>query len=481
MAGAFQVHGLILDLIAAGPLKAPPAASPGAAPLMRRDIPANNDPFLLAPLRRRVFPKTRRLPLAPSAVSCTVKSSRWSRLLLRTVIVLAILTAVGWGARTIWRQLSPTLFGNKRTETVPLTKVRTANIAEEIVAVGRLRAVFSTDLRSEINGRIMKIVASDGQRLARGDEILRLDQQDILTQIQEIERSIEASKLKAQRARRDFERLVELQQRGVVSAKDFEDSRITLSLAENDAAIAEARAANLRDKLAKTLIRAPHDGTLLLRDLTEGQVITGAAAQNGGTLLGEVADLAQLMIRTNINEIDVARLKVGDVARVRVDAMRSVLMSGRIRRIATSALETGADRTRVFPVDVILDEPNERLRPGMSATVMFTLARVENAVAVALSAVFSTPEALRYVFFRKGDLFEVRQVETGIADTRYVEILSGLQVGDEVARTRPLEFEGEVPVLSPAPLSPAKGTKSETAATGTPPPRPASERGPRKK
>ena len=116
--------------------------------------------------------------------------------------------------------------------------------------MGRLRAVFSTDLRSEINGRIVKIQAIDGQKLKRNEEILRLDQQDILTQIQEMERSIEAAKLRTQRAKRDYERLVDLQKRGVVTAKDFEDARITLSLSENDAAIAEARAANLRDKLA---------------------------------------------------------------------------------------------------------------------------------------------------------------------------------------------------------------------------------------
>jgi RND family efflux transporter MFP subunit len=257
----------------------------------------------------------------------------------------------------------------------------------------------------------------------------------------------------------------------------MEDSRITLSLSENDHSIAEARAANLRDKLTKTIIRAPHDGTLLLRDLTEGQVITGAAAQNGGTLLGEVADLAQLMIRTNINEIDVARLKVGDVARVRVDAMRSVLMTGRVKRIATSALESGVDRTRVFPVDVVLDDPDERLRPGMSATVMFTLARVENATAVALSAVFSTPEAVRYVFFKKPTGFEVRPVEIGIADTRYVEILTGLQVGDEVARTRPVEFEGELPVPTPPPVvtksskkDGGPGAKTGAAPSDAPPP-----------
>ncbi len=384
-------------------------------------------------------------PSAPAA--------RRPKPLLRTIVTLVLLGGLGWGGYKLWVQISPGLFGAKRVEKVATTKVRTATIAEEIVAVGRLRAVFSTELRSEINGRIVKILAVDGQKLKRNDEILRLDQQDLLTQITEIERSIEAAKLRAQRARRDHERQLELQKRGVVTLKDFEDSRITFSLAENDAAIAEARAANLRDKLAKTVIRAPHDGTLLLKDLTEGQVITGAAAQNGGTMLGEVADLSQLMVRTNINEIDVARMKMGDVARVRVDSMRSVLIAGTVKRIATSALESTVDRTRVFPVDVILEEPDERLRPGMSATVMFTLARVEDAPAVPLNAVFSTAESARYVFIKKGETFAVHEVEIGIADTRYIQIVSGLKVGDDVARSRPLEFEGELPVAAAAPAA----------------------------
>ncbi|MDO8545562.1 MAG: efflux RND transporter periplasmic adaptor subunit [Opitutaceae bacterium] len=399
----------------------------------------------------------------------TVKSSRWSKIILRTTVVLVVAGGLGWGGKVIWRQISPTLFGNKRQETIMTTKVRTATISEEIVAVGRLRAVFSTDLRSEINGRIIKISAKDGERLARNQEILRLDQQDILTQLQEMERTIEAAKLKTQRAKQDHQRLIDLQQRGVVTAKDFEDSRITYSLSENDKAIAEARFANLKDKLNKTLIRAPHDGTLLLRDLTEGQVVTSAAAQNGGTVLGEVADLSTLMVRTNINEIDVARLKMGDVARVRVDSMRSVLMAGSIKRIATSALESSSDRTRVFPVDVIIDEADERLRPGMSATVMFTLARVEDTPAVALSSVFSTAEGMRYVFLKKGEGFEIHAVETGIADTRYVQILSGLAIGAEVARTRPLVFEGEVPVLT-LPTLPKQKSKRDIDPMAAPPP-----------
>ncbi len=382
------------------------------------------------------------------------------KFILRLVITAAILVAVGWGGRALWKQIGPGLFGTKREAKIPTAAVRVSNIAEEIVAVGRLRAVFSTELRAEIGGRIMKISVLDGEAVKRNQEILRLDQQDILTQLQESDRNIEASKLKVARAKREFERQKDLKTRELITAKDFEETRTTLSLTENDAAVYDARAANLRDKLAKTVIRAPHDGTLLLRDLTEGQLVTSAAATNGGTLLGEVADLSALMVRTNINEIDVARLKVTDVARVRVDSLRNMMLNGEIKRIATVATESIGDRTRVFPVDVVVDETDPRLRPGMSATVMFTLAHVENVPAVPLSAVFSNADSVRYVFVNKGETFEVRGIDIGLVDTRRVQIISGLVTGELVALMRPLEYTGEIPIAKPtAPLK-ARGKRS---------------------
>ncbi|MBI5771110.1 MAG: efflux RND transporter periplasmic adaptor subunit [Verrucomicrobia bacterium] len=390
------------------------------------------------------------------------RKPRWIKRTVKLVITLVVLAALGWGGRWGWQKLSPGLFGSRRVEKMPTSKTRIASISEEIIAVGRVRAVFSTELRSEINGRIVKIVAVDGQAVKKDDEILRLDQTDILTQLQEAERSIEAAKLRAERAKADFARQKALRDSGLITAKDFDEARITFSLAENDNRIFEARAANLRDKLTKTIIRAPHNGTLLLRDLTEGQVITGAAAQNGGMLLGEVADLSVLMVRTNINEIDVARLKVSDAARVRVDSIRSMIVNGTIKRISTSATDSSVDRTRIFPVDVVLENATDRIRPGMSATVFVTLAHVENALTLPLAGVFSTAEAVRYVFVAKGERFEVREIEAGIADNRRVQVLSGLEDNEEVALTRPLEFDGEIP----AGAQPVVPTKPKGAAGG---------------
>lgn len=378
------------------------------------------------------------------------KLPHFLRIALRASAVVALLAGVGWGGRLVWKQVSPGLFGNKRAEKIATARVKAASISEEIITVGRVRAVFSTELRSEINGRIIKLASADGVQVGKDQELLKLDQQDIVTQLQEAERNIEAAKLKAQRARADHARFNDLRAKGLVTPKDYDDTRIALSLAENDAAIYEARAANLRDKLLKTVIRAPHEGTLLLRDLTEGQVITGVVAQNGGTVLGEVADLSSLMVRTNVNEIDVARLKLGDPASVRIDPLRNLMLTGIVRRIATSATESPIDRTRVFPVDVVLDTVDSRLRPGMSATVTFTLSHADNTPAIPLSAVFTTSDSVRYVFAKTATGFTPRAVDIGISDTRRAQVLSGLSLNDEVALTRPLEFEGEIPV-SPSP------------------------------
>lgn len=383
------------------------------------------------------------------------------RFVLRALVAIVVLGGAVWGGRAVWRQISPGLFGDKRAENIPIARVTPASISEEIITVGRVRAVFSTELRSEINGRIIALTVDDGQKVARDQQLLKLDQQDIVTQLQEAEKNIEAAKLRAQKARTDYQRFKDLVTRGLVAQKDFDDTKTALSLAENDSAIYEARAANLRDKLTKTIIRAPHDGTLLLKDLTEGQVITGVAAQNGGTLLGEVADLTALMVRTNVNEIDVARLKLGDAAHVRIDPLRNLMLTGTVRRIATSATESPIDRTRVFPVDVVLDTPDQRLRPGMSATVTFTLSHADNTPSIPLSAVFTTADSVRYVFLKTDTGFTPRAVDIGIADTRRVQVLAGLTLNDLVALTRPLDYDGDIPVVGPG---------GSTAVATTPPP-----------
>lgn len=363
---------------------------------------------------------------------------------MKTFVILLVVAGLGAGGWFVWKKHGTRLLGVEPPPTVPTTRVVLDTLEEEVVTVGRVRAVFSTELRAEINGRIERLLKVDGAPVVKDEEILRLDQSDLLTQVREADRSIEAAQLRAERARRDEARSKELFEGGFITQKEYDDARTNRALAENDAEIQEARKANLDERLSRTVIRAPHDGTLLLRDLTEGQVITGVGAQSGGTLLGEVADLSAMMVRTQVNEIDVARIRADQPARVRLDAMRDLQLTGKVSRVATSATESTQDRTRTFAVDVLIDASDERVRPGMSAGVTLTLARAEGVPAVSISAVFTEREN-KYVFVREGPGFAVRPVKVGIADARRVQVTEGLAEGEEVALGRPAQFSGEVP------------------------------------
>jgi hypothetical protein len=240
-----------------------------------------------------------------------------------------------------------------------------------------------------------------------------------------MERTIEAAKLKAQRAA--HERLIDLQKRGVVTVEDFGDSHC-LTLAQNDAAIAgrgrPTSATNSQDRHPR-----PHDGTHAAQGF-DGR--PGRHQRCGQTAAHSSASaVSQSDGRTNINEIDVARLKVGDIARARrFHAHRRwpAASSGSPR--ARGKQSTGLASS----VDVVLEEVDERLRPGMSATVIFTLARVEDTLAVALSAVF-TAEA-RYVFMKKGEGFAVHAVKPALRIRAMCRSFPGWKDA-EVARTRP--------------------------------------------
>src|SRR5258707_15505584 len=106
----------------------------------------------------------------PRFMAKPAPSPRRTRLWVRMFILLTVLAGLGWGGTVVWKRVSPGLFGNKREEKIPTARVKPASISEEIVPVGRLRAVFSTELRPEISGRIMKIACVDGKGVKRDDE-----------------------------------------------------------------------------------------------------------------------------------------------------------------------------------------------------------------------------------------------------------------------------------------------------------------------
>ena len=237
--------------------------------------------------------------------------------------------------------------------------------------------------------------------------------------------------------------------------------------------------------LSKTNIFAPMDGTISVLNNEVGERVVGTA-QYAGTEVMRIADFNHMEVRVKVNENDIVNVKVGDHATIAIDAFPGRKFEGVVSQISSSALTTGAtsagsnqaalaasasDEVTNFLVRIRITDTEAQLRPGMSGTVDIETETVKDVIAVPVQSVTvraeggKTSEELeaqrtkeakersgndlevvkdreeskrtleklkRVVFVRQGDIVKMRPVETGIADNTYIEIKSGLKVGEEV-------------------------------------------------
>jgi hypothetical protein len=166
----------------------------------------------------------------------------------------------------------------------------------------------------------------------------------------------------------------------------------------------------LEDKLRKTKVISPMNGTILTLPVIEGQVVIAAASVNSGTSLMTIANLEKLQVETHINQVDVAYLQPNQKVKLRAESIKDASMTGRISFVAPKA--TVKNNIKGFQVQAIIENPNPRLRPGMSVNLTVPIARADSAVSVSdQRRVQGRGEQERSVYVRNGEATETREVE----------------------------------------------------------------------
>ncbi|MFH0879697.1 MAG: efflux RND transporter periplasmic adaptor subunit [Lentisphaerota bacterium] len=349
-------------------------------------------------------------------------------------LVLLLIGLTIWGLRYLSRDA-----GKKSTQDIQTTKAVLRDINETLSATGEVAPARKTPVKSEVSGRIARLHVSIGDTVEQGQLLVELDRSELLSQKEELLRAIESSVLRQKKARRDFERLEGLFKQGFVTDKENQDAETEMRLADNSLEIDRARLQTLEEKLSRTSIQAPQDGVVISCDVEEGEVIVGANSAAQGTIIMVVADLTRLLIKADINEVDVARLSNSAPVQLTFDSAPGVTTEGLIKSISPSARIDTQNKVRNFPVEIACEAGDRRIRPGITANVSVPLSAVSQVVAVVVSSVFADGTN-RVVFIKNGNKFEKVSVTTGINDANYVEIKSGLDVDDEIALTRPADF-----------------------------------------
>ncbi len=375
---------------------------------------------------------------------------------------------------------------------VTTEKAVTKTITQIVSATGKIQPEVEVKIQPEVTGEIIQLGFREGAVVKKGDLLLSIKPDYYQAQVEQQEAGLVSAKAsalqsKAQllKAQDDLKRNEDLFTKLLISDSEIAASRTNLDGARANLASAEAQIRRsegslnqARDQLTKTMIYSPIDGKVSSLSNEVGERIAGTGSYGGAEVM-RVADLGNMEVRVNINENDIVNVKVGDKAKVAIDAFPNRKFDAVVKEIGSAAKVTGMntqDEVTNFLVKIRILDKDAPLRPGMSANADVETKTVENAIAVPIQSVTvrakennKTIEQVaadrdkksaetkgegaatavnvtqqrqadksdrdnlqRVVFVRSGDSVKMVKVETGLQDTTHIEVKSGLKEGDEV-------------------------------------------------
>ena len=375
----------------------------------------------------------------------------------KLLIVLAVVLGIG-----------AILFANlqsRREKSVKVTvdKVKKQDLTSIISASGEVKPKKNINISAQVPGRIIKIGVEEGQEVKAGDFLLKLDAtqyEAIADRDQNFIRAANADLIQAearlQRDKNTLERVKQLYADELLSKEQLEaaQANFDVTAAQTNAIHfqikqAEASLKSTLDNLAKTTYGSPIDGIITSLRVEEGEVAIIGTMNNPGTVLLTIADLSVMEVEVEVDETDVVGVTLGQSANVRVDAFPDTVFKGKVTEVGSSAIQrtTGVSTTQEskdFKVVVTLDNPDRKLKPGLSASADVIVAEKTQALAVPISSLVlrdkpnvekNAPGSAREeegVYVVEGGRVKFVPVAKGITGGMMIEITSGLQDGQEI-------------------------------------------------
>jgi RND family efflux transporter MFP subunit len=326
----------------------------------------------------------------------------------------------------------------KKDKAPPTVVAKRMDIAPVLPLSGEVAPAFQVDVKPEIGGKIKKIHVIAGQNVRKGELLVTIDDTDLLNERASAEAEIAGTRLRVEKILGNFSRAKQLFAQKLLSREEYANLEADYQIAENELAKSLFRRQTVDDRLAKTRVVSPADGTILDVPVNEGQVVVGAASVNSGTNLMGFADLSRLLINAHVNQLDAGKLSVGQIMVVHSPDSSDQDYQARIEFIAP--LATVKNNIKGFEVRGVIEGNRESMRPGVSVSITVPIGKAEGVVSLPVTAIFER-DGKMVVYVLKGKENECRNVVVGLMDSSRVEIKSGVGEGEEVLMVASPESE----------------------------------------
>jgi HlyD family secretion protein len=357
--------------------------------------------------------------------------------------------------------------GGPKGEKVYVETVKPRDIAAVVTAPGQIDPRVKVNISAHIVGKIERLYFKEGDMVRKGQKLVDLEKfayqaQYDRARAEVANRRIEVTRARAALANADtaYKRAVSLERQGIQAQELFDRTRLEqqnaqagYASAEEGVRQAEALLQQARTDLERTTIVSPIDGKAVQLSAQEGEVVVTGTMNNPGSVIAVIADLSEILVEAEVGETEVTGIRVGQTAKVHVDAVTDKEYAGHVSEIGSSAAvrQTAGTGLRYFKVKVAIADPDDRLRPGMTSQVSITTSTAGATLSVPIQSVVervppslakkksgdedeeddNTPKR-KYVFLVKDGKAAMTEVKTGVSDATHVAIVSGLGPKDQV-------------------------------------------------
>jgi HlyD family secretion protein len=367
--------------------------------------------------------------------------------LFKTLLLLVVLVAVAAGLYALARS-------GKGSDEQKMVTVEKGSVTEKALAVGQIQPRQKFSIKSKISGIVRKCMVNVGDKVKAGDALFEIAPDPTPQELTDVDRQLDSTRASYDRAKADFERSQELSRNGVLPKSDLDVKREAFELAKVALAKAEQQRDLTRNGRVETetvrmesIIRAPAAGTILTRAVNPGDPVVPLTSYQPGTELAAIADMSDLIFKGTVDEIDVGKLHVDLPARIKVGALPTDVVTGKVARIAPQAQQK--EGATLFDVEIELDRgTHATLRAGYSANADLIIREKKD--------VLTIPE--RVVIFEDGgkktfvelppakpkEQPKKTAVKLGISDGLNVEVAEGLSQGAKVLERPPKKLTSAV-------------------------------------
>jgi len=374
---------------------------------------------------------------------------------LIVIVVVAVLAAIVVGNMRSRRE---------KAVKVTIEKVSKQDLTSIVSASGEIKPKKNINISAQVPGRIVRIGVVEGQEVRAGDFLLKLDSTQYEANADRDRNFIRAAnadliqtEARLQLDKSSYDRQQQLFADNLISKEQLETAKAAydVSVAQANASRfqikqAEASLTSTLDSLAKTTYISPIDGIITSLQVEEGETAIIGTMNNPGTVMLTIADLSVMEVEVEVDETDVIGVALGQGANVRVDALPDTIFKGKVTEIGSSAIQqstslsTSTQESKDFKVVVTLDDPDRKLKPGLSASADIIVAQRAKTLAVPISALVlrdkpnapaDAPGAAREeegVYAVEAGRVKFAPVVKGITGGMNIEIVSGLREGQEI-------------------------------------------------